>query len=214
MKVKNIIFDFGGVIYDISFNAATEAFAELGVKNFKELYSYLKQDHLFEDLEVGRITPEEFHRQFRRQSGLEVSDEAIDTAWNRLLTGFREERIRMLEKARNHYRIFLLSNSNQIHYQKYRQEFEEQFGYQRFNQIFERTWFSHEIGLKKPDNQIFEYILKDGDLNPFETMFIDDMEENALGATYSGISGYFLNLEQGEDMVDLFDDNGQLRFYR
>lgn len=211
MDPQNIIFDFGGVIYDIDFELTIRAFKELGVNNFHELHSTLKQDRIFETLETGQISLVDFRNHLREKSGLEISDEAIDKAWNSLLTGFRPERIHLLEKISKHYRIYLLSNSNVIHYEKYRNELEEQFGYENFEQLFDKAWFSHEIGKKKPDSKIFEYILRDRDLNPSETLFIDDLEENVFAGSFAGLTGYFLDLSKGEDILDLFEENGKLR---
>src|SRR6185436_4669476 len=112
---KNIIFDFGGVIIDIDYHRTIEAFKQLGIKNFEEQYSKLKQSDLFDSLEKGTITSGVFHDRIRTISGLSLTDSQIDDAWNAILIDLPEENINFLKGLKNKYRIFLLSNTNEIH---------------------------------------------------------------------------------------------------
>jgi putative hydrolase of the HAD superfamily len=211
MSIKNIIFDFGGVIYDIDFHAAAKAFRETGVEDFEKLYSQFSQDKLFDMLETGKITPQKFRDEFRKGTGLNIADKQIDDAWNALLIGFVDRRIQLLKKIANQYNIYLLSNSNIIHYWKYRDEFEQRTGMKIFDELFQKAYFSHNIGLRKPDREIFDFLLQEQKLNAEETLFIDDTEMHTRAAQSVGIQSRFLQLQRGEDMCDLFDNEGILR---
>ena len=129
-------------------------------------------------------------------------DKAIDDAWNALLVGIPEARIRLLEGIRKHYRIFLLSNSNEIHYLEYAERFRQQYGYHDFSAIFEKTYFSYQCHLRKPDPLIFKLVLNENNLTPSETLFIDDTLVHVKTACDLGITGY--QLRDGEEITDLF----------
>lgn len=210
MSIKNIIFDFGGVIYDIDFHAAAEAFRKTGVEDFESLYSQFSQDNLFDLLETGKIPPETFRDEFRRRTALNISDKQIDDAWNALLIGFVEKRIQLLKKIAKQYNIFLLSNSNIIHYWKYRADFEELTGMKTFDRLFEKAYFSHNIGMRKPNREIFDFVLQEQKLDAEETLFIDDTSMHTKAAQSAGIHSRFLQLQLGEDLCDLFDKEGVL----
>jgi len=204
-KIKNIFFDFGGVLCDLDISKTEKRFFELGLKNFDSGYSVTERDDLFRKLERGAISPQQFRDSLKKFFTRSVSDEEIDQSWNELLIGIPEERIRLLEKIRLNYRIFLLSNSNEIHYNKFLSDFKSRFGYNGFNDLFEKAYFSFQIQLQKPSKEIFEFVLNDSNLAADETMFIDDSVQHVHGAARAGIQGYHLNLEKGEQVTDLFE---------
>ncbi len=211
MSVRNIIFDLGGVLYDISFDSTAKAFKDLGVGNFDQLYSRFSQDALIDGLETGKLSPEAFREGFRERTGLAVSGQEIDRAWNALLVGFKAHRIDLLKQVRKHYSIYLLSNSNRIHYEQFSRELQQQFGYNSLDELFKVVWFSHEVGLRKPDREIFEYVIKQGDLDPGETLFIDDTPGHVESAARTGLLTRHLRAQEGEDVSVLFDSRGLLK---
>ncbi|HZX62389.1 MAG TPA: HAD-IA family hydrolase, partial [Bacteroidales bacterium] len=131
------------------------------------------------------------------------SDAAINDAWNALVVGIPEPRIRLLESIRKLYRIFLLSNSNEIHFLKYREDFQQQYGYRDFDALFKNVYFSYRLHLKKPDPKIFKWVLKENKLDPAETLFIDDTLMHVEAARELGITGY--HLREGEELTGLFN---------
>jgi glucose-1-phosphatase len=207
-SIKNIIFDFGGVICDIDISRSEEKFKAFGPPKTISALSKKEQDHEFEkmvnQLETGMMTPAKFRQTIREFYISEPSDEAIDKAWNALVLGIPPHRIKLLENIRDHYRIFLLSNSNEIHYLEYLQDFQRKYGYHDFNDLFEKSWFSFRVRLKKPDRELFELALTDGHLAPEETLFIDDTLIHIESARKLGINGWYL--KQGTDIWDLFED--------
>jgi putative hydrolase of the HAD superfamily len=161
---------------------------------------------MWEDLvgkyETGAITSAEFRQAIRDFYLSSPSDELIDEAWNALLNDIPEERLQLLEEVRKSYRIFLLSNSNPIHYQHFARKFSDQTGYQDMDGLFEKAYFSFNMGLRKPDPQIFRLVLQNHGLIASETLFIDDTREHTLSAGKIGIVGF--HLKEGMTIRDLF----------
>jgi putative hydrolase of the HAD superfamily len=205
LSIKNIIFDFGGVICNIDVKLTEKAFIGLGSKKFDTRKSIASSSGLFEKIETGAISPEQFRSGLRRFFTHSVSDDQLDDAWNALLLDIPPPRIRLLEKIRSHYRIFLLSNSNEIHYRKYLSNFTREFGYKSFDDLFEKAYFSFNVGLKKPGKAIFDYVIANSNLNPNETLFVDDTLIHVEGASQAQINGCHLNLSKGEQIIDLFE---------
>ncbi len=206
--IKNIIFDFGGVIYPIDHEKTKLAFSNFGLKNFEELYSHAIQTHLFESFEKGFVSPQSFRTQLRAYSKTSITNTEIDAAWNALLLGFDTVRLELIKKVSDHYRIFLLSNTNQIHHHKYYNELRALDGYETFFSSFEKLYFSHQIGMRKPDKKIFNFVLNDSSLKAQETAFIDDYNLNIDAANSMGIQGILL--KSGEVLTDYFSSEGIL----
>ena len=205
-SIKNIIFDFGGVICDLDITRTENKFKEFGPPkpaNSNPSHSLSRQFHiLVENLETGAISPRKFREVIRNHYANPPSDQAIDETWNAMLLKIPQKRIHLLERLRNQFRIFLLSNSNQIHNEKYLRDFQQQAGYRDLDELFEKVYFSYKIGLKKPGKEIYEFVLSDSRLNPKESLFIDDTLENVQGAEAAGINGY--HLKSGTEINDLF----------
>jgi putative hydrolase of the HAD superfamily len=199
--IKNIIFDFGGVILNINYKLTEKAFAELGLTDFGSIYSQATQQELFDTLEKGLITPAQFRTGIRRFIG-EVPDAAIDKAWNAMLLDLPAERVELLDRLKSSHRIFLLSNTNEIHYRAFTAYMKEKFGRDIFSEVFEKAYVSHEINMRKPDAEIFEFVVRQNNLKKEETLFIDDSIQHIEGAKRVGLNTIFL--EKGNTILDLF----------
>ncbi|MEI6434091.1 MAG: HAD family phosphatase [Bacteroidota bacterium] len=204
-QFRNLIFDFGGVICNIDIKLTQEAFISLGLKTFNTPKSISASSRLFEKIETGVITPEQFRTELKQFFSNPVTDNQINNAWNALLLDIPASRIRLLEQLRTHYRIFLLSNSNEIHYLKFLNNFTRDYGYRDFDALFEKAYFSFNIGLKKPAMEIFEFVVENSNINPAETIFIDDTLVHVESAKQVGLHGYHLKISEGEQITDLFD---------
>lgn len=204
-RIKNIIFDFGGVIYDIDYHRSVKEFELLGAENFEQMYSQAVQNSLFERLEVGEITATEFRNELRKSLKASVSDIEIDKAWNALLIGFKKERIDLLLDLKQNYNTYLLSNSNIIHYEVFLKEFQGLTGLKNFDKLFNKAYYSFDIQLRKPDVSAYQYVLEQHQLDPSSCLFIDDSIQNMKPAQEVGIRTYFLDKDQ--ELVDLFKDN-------
>lgn len=189
MEVKpihNIIFDLGGVILNINPQLTVDAFRNLGWRDFYEENNKTNGKELFYSLENGNSSPEVFRNNVRKMTDLQRNDREIDEAWTAMILDIPADRIRYLEELKKSYRLFLLSNTNEIHRIKFHREFEADFGYS-FYDLFERNFYSHEMGMRKPNPRIYIQALTEAGLEPEETLFIDDMEENTEAAKTIGM---------------------------
>lgn len=200
-SVKNIIFDFGGVILNIDYKLTEAAFARLGLTDFAGMYSQASQNNLFDTFEKGLITPAEFRMEIRKFIG-SASDEQIDKAWNSMLLDLPDERIKLLDRLKKTHRIFLLSNTNEIHFTAFTAYMKDKFKRDVFSNVFEKAYVSHRIHMRKPDTEIFEFVLAENKLTRDETLFIDDSIQHIEGAKRSGIQTHFL--KNGETINALF----------
>ena len=195
-KIKNIIFDLGGVILNIDLKQTELAFAALGMGNFNAYYTMQSATPLFEDLETGKISPDVFYNEFRKLVEVTLTDEQIRQAWNALLLGFPAERITWLKEISKRYNIYLLSNTNAIHYEAFTKKYRETIEDKAFDDLFIKAYYSHIMGLRKPSKEIFETMLKNEDLNAAETLFIDDSEANIKGAKLVGLQTIYLPISK------------------
>ncbi|MFP4469789.1 MAG: HAD family hydrolase [Bacteroidales bacterium] len=202
--IRNLVLDFGGVIYTISHKRHKDAFAALGIENFGQLYSQASQSPLFADLECGRIGEEDFHQGLLDVLGREFDKEKIDAAWNSILVGFEDERIELLGQLRQKYRLYLLSNTNVIHYRIYTQEFLNRYGYD-FNKLFHQTYWSFKIGMRKPDAEIYRHVMEENGLVAAETLFIDDTKINVTSSVQAGMPALWL--PPGLELKEFFDES-------
>ncbi|GAB2682744.1 HAD family phosphatase [Flavihumibacter cheonanensis] len=200
-KIETIILDLGGVLLNISFEATEKAFESIGLTNFHQYFSQYKASPLFEQLETGVVSEQEFFTYFRKETGLDVDDETITTAWNAMLLDFPPERIEWLRSLENRYRVFLFSNTNSIHHEAFQLKFSAEFPGKPFDLHFEKAYYSHLLGKRKPYVDAFEALIRDANINPATAIFIDDTKTNIEGAQQVGMKGIFLT--NGETVLDL-----------
>ena len=201
-SIKNIIFDFGGVILNIDYKLTERAFAELGLTDFDTIYSQATQKELFDVMEKGLITPAEFRVEIRKFIDKDVSDEQIDKAWNSMLLDLPEERVKLLSELKKKYRLFLLSNTNEIHHHAFSGYMQKKFNRDIFSDDFIKAYFSHKVNMRKPDAEIFNHVLKEQNLRKEETLFIDDSIQHIEAAKKMGINTIYL--EKGRTILELF----------
>lgn len=198
MQLKNIIFDLGGVIINIDYNKAAAAFKNLGIVDFDNFYSKAKQSTLFDEFEKGNISNEEFRNELKNFLPEGISDEQIDACWNAMLMEIPQERFNFLNSIKDKYRIFLLSNTNSIHIKEFTRLNDEKFGVGNFEALFENVHYSCKMGMRKPDAEIFEYVLNENALVKEETLFIDDSIQHINGANSIELKAELLKVEEGE----------------
>ncbi|MFO7789710.1 MAG: HAD family phosphatase [Bacteroidales bacterium] len=185
-EYKNIVFDLGQVLLPIDFDAPVKAFRKLGMKDFDGLYQKTMQADLFNLLETGMITEQQFRDEMRRIAGKDWSDQEIDDAWGTIILDFRPETIDMLEKLGKTHRLFLLSNTNSIHYKRYNSLIKRKFCSGGLDAYFEKCFYSHKMGLRKPDPKIFRKVQQEADILISDTLFVDDNIENIRVAKKEG----------------------------
>lgn len=196
-KIRNIIFDYGNVIFTIDFIRAQHSFTELGVKNIEHFFSHKGHNSLFDQFEQGLISSSEFRDGIRKVTGIEsLSDAEIDKAWNSLLIGVPEPNHDLLLKVKEKYRTFLLSNNNEIHYNWIMDYLQREHRLDSNAVFFEKDYYSHLMKMRKPNREIFEFVLHENNLNPKETLFIDDSPQHLKTADMLGLNTHLLTADE------------------
>jgi len=190
--IKNIIFDLGVVLLNIDFQKTMGAFKKLGISDVDEIFSGYTQTDFFDSFEKGLSSPEEFRNEIRKNITGTISDEMIDEAWNAMILDFPAEKINLLISIRNQFRTFLLSNTNAIHFPVYNKLIQDNYKINDLSDLFEKAYYSYRLGLRKPDKEIFELVLKENNLIPGETIFIDDSPQHIATAAALGIHAILL----------------------
>ena len=195
--IKNIILDFGDVLINLDKPATAKAMVQHG---FTEVTPNLES--LFQNYEKGLIASSDFLHEVSTHFP-KASREDLTQAWNSILLDFPEERLQFIEDLakENQFKIILLSNTNDLHIECVK----EQMGKNRFNRFrnaFDKFYLSYEIGMRKPDSEIFDFVLQENNLVADETFFVDDVKENTDSAVQLGIKVW--NLQVGkEDITQL-----------
>lgn len=202
MKHKVIIFDLGGVLFHLNYTLTADAFRALGLSDFDSIYSQAQQKGLFDDFEKGHIHAPEFRNEIRRWLPEGVRDEAIDKAWNAMLLGIPREKIDFLDRIKNEYRIFLLSNTNDIHLETVFRMNQRDHGFKDLSRFMEKQYFSCLLGKRKPDAEIFLQVLDENQLKAEDCFFIDDSIQHIEGARKVGLHAH--HLADGHNLMDLF----------
>lgn len=190
--IRNIIFDLGGVIINLDYNRTSEAFKKMGLTDFERIYTQVRQEKLFDRFETGTVSENSFREEIIKHLPAGTSHEEVDEAWNAMLLEFPEDRLDFIYALKRHYRIFLLSNTNLIHMRAFLPMAEKIYGLRRFNDAFDKIYYSCQVGLRKPDTEIFELVLQENNLEPGETLFIDDSPQHIEGAKAAGIHAELL----------------------
>lgn len=172
---------------DIHPERTESAFRTLGLKNSGSFLFQPGKENLFTEMELGRVSPAGFRNQLKKFLPASVFGLEIDSAWNAMLGEIPAEKMKMLITFSAHYRLFLLSNTNEIHLNAISIYLDQRYGVKNLHHIFEKEYYSCRLGLRKPDEKIFNYVLSVNHLNPAETLFIDDSPENVAAAARVGI---------------------------
>ena len=201
-QIKNIVFDLGGVLVDLDFKAAINGLQQAGFANVKEQLMAFDQGGIFQKFELGEMTADEFRTAIRENSTVTLTDEEIDALWNAMLLEIPREKLELILDLRGKYMVYLLSNTNSIHWDYV---CKNAFNYRGFrvNDYFEETFLSYEMHLAKPNKAIFEKVLHDANLLPEETLFIDDSEANCKAAEEVGIHTHHYHI--GDDLSKIFE---------
>jgi putative hydrolase of the HAD superfamily len=208
-NIKNIIFDYGNVIFNIDFTKVAEAWKQLGINNAAEFYGHRQQDPVFNLLERGEISVEDFRDRIRELSGKpDLTDQQIDNAWNTIFLDIPQGNHELLKKVKDKYRTFLLSNINAIHYDYVHSYLQKEFGMANNDDLFEKIYYSHLVGKRKPDAEIFEQVLHENNLDPAETLFIDDSPQHLETAQKLGMQTYLMTAP--DNIQQFFKVNGLL----
>lgn len=198
--IKNIVFDFGGVIADIDREQAVQAFIRLGVKDADRILDKYHQTGIFQELEEGTLTEEAYRNELGKLCGRTLSWEEVQQAWLGFFTGIDVRKLHYLETLRREgYKLYVLSNTNPYVMgwacsERFSSEGKPLTAY------FEKLYLSYQIGCTKPDRRIFEFMLTDSKMQPEEILFVDDGASNIAAGRELGM--YTFQPENGSDWRD------------
>ena len=189
--IKNIIFDFGNVLMDLDLSAIERQFQVLWGDQFEQARAKLGRDRIFELYETGGLSTEEFVEAIRFAGPSPLSEEQVVQAWNSIFIGMPRHRFDLLLRLRQQYKVFLLSNINDLHERWIADYMVREHNIHDYEmRYFDGVYFSHLIRLRKPDRDIYEYVLADAEIQAAESIFFDDLETNIEAARQTGIQAY------------------------
>lgn len=185
--IKNIIFDLGGVLINLNPSLTHQAFEELGLPQFTEMFTFTHQHDLITQFEVGEIDAHTLRNEVRTLTQQTITDVQFDAAWNAMLLDIPMQRLELLQRAKSGYNTYLLSNSNGLHIPFIHQYVAQEHGIEDFDTLFHKAYYSHLVKMRKPNADIYQLVLDENGLNPEETLFLDDNTANVEAALSLGI---------------------------
>lgn len=203
-KIKNIVFDLGGVIINLDITKTIKEFNQFSQVPFESVYTQLEQNPIFDLFDKGQISELDFFNQLTSAVNTKANYSQMVNAWNAMLLDFPTHRLQLLKDLKPKYKLFLLSNTNETHITEFENQLHQTHGYPNLNSFFEKVYYSCRIGMRKPDTEIFKFVLNQNQLIASETIFIDDSPQHVKGAESSGIKGYLLN--QNRDIKELIEE--------
>ncbi|MDP1800871.1 MAG: HAD family phosphatase [Bacteroidota bacterium] len=206
--IKNIIFDLGGVIINLDTTKTIAEFNKLSYMPFEAIYTQAGQNSLFDDFDKGHISTEEFFDELRKELRYTGPDIDLLKAWNAMLLDVPEKRLDTLVTMKQNYNTFLLSNTCEPHIAAFEHDLYLKHGVKNFNDYFDEVYYSCRMGMRKPNKEIFEFVLETNNLKPEETVFIDDSIQHVKGAGECGISAFLL--PKGDEITDFLKGLGLL----
>lgn len=201
--IRNIIFDLGGVLLNIDPMKTIDAFGKLGMEQLVGDKGLTYDHDIFYMMEQGKVTPNEFREGVLGLLPHRVSFQQIDDAWTAMLLDFPTIRVELLKSLRKDFGIYLFSNTNAIHVERFHSNFRNQHGFE-VSALFEKDFYSNEIGYRKPSPESFQEIIRLSGINPEESLFIDDSLPNVESAIACGLKGYWL--EPGQKVEEIFKE--------
>ena len=186
--IECVVFDFGEVLIELDYPRIIEGFSKVASLNKKEIDELVVNAPLMQQLETSQITPKEFRKGVNELLGMSLNDEDFDEIWNSMLKNLPKWRMDMLWNIRAKYRTFVLSNSNIIHEIYFNRMIKEVTGKSSLHDFVEKCYFSHDIKLRKPYKEAYEYIIQDIGMEPSKMVFLDDRLDNCEAARASGIN--------------------------
>ena len=190
-NISTLIFDLGGVIVDLDLPKCIQNFKDLGLENIEQYLSNFGQKDFFMQFEKGQIGIPAFRNEIRKLAGIELTDAQIDEAWCSFLTQIPVEKLHLLSELKKKYRILLLSNTNPLHIQTAVAAEFSKTGKTR-QDFFDKCYLSYEMGMVKPDVEIFKALLADAQVKAEECLFLDDGKKNIDTAAALGIQTYWV----------------------
>jgi len=201
-NIKTIVFDLGGVIIDLGVQASLNKLAQLLNKSIGDIIRVYHSNDFFRSYEKGMIDDNGFRKGIRALTINNISDDQIDSAWNAMLLDIPPSRMELIRKIRSEFQLLVLSNTNAIHVEHFNNILEKSTGKSNLEYFFDKVHFSHEMRMRKPDEEIYRFLLEDNHLKPEETLFLDDNKDNLFAAEKLGIKT--IHIEYPDRLFEIF----------
>lgn len=194
--ISAIIFDLGGVILNLNQDLTLRAFQRLGA----DLDAINYSSPIFTDFETGKIDAAQFRAGLKSVLKNQVSDEEIDRAWNAMLLDLPKQRLSTIASLRSTHKVYLLSNTNSIHIDSFYEYLSQCHSVDQWEKLFDKIYYSYQMGLRKPNTDIYEFVTNDIALSPERCLFIDDSLANIKGAAKAGLKTLLAHEPLGENL--------------
>ena len=201
--IRNIIFDLGGVLLNIDPKKTIEAFGKLGMKQLVGDKGLSYDHEIFYLMERGKITSDEFREGVLELLPNRVSFQEVNDAWTAMLLDFPAIRVELIKNLCKDFKIYLFSNTNAIHVEKFHSNFRNQHGFE-VSTLFDKDFYSNEIGYRKPSFESYQEIIRLSGIDPKESLFVDDSLQNIESAIDFGLKGFWL--EPGQKVEEIFQE--------
>jgi len=207
-SINNIIFDLGNVLLDIDYSLTADRLSDVtGLDINRDLMEY---GEIFKKFETGKIPYVVFFNHLTKISPKKAIINDMLPAWNAMLIGMQPEIPALLDSLSMNYSLFILSNTNEIHIQWLDKYLKQENIYEKwYHDWFRQIFYSHQLGLRKPEKQCFEEVLIQSNILPEATLFVDDNVANVNGSIEAGICGVLYDKSQ-KSLVDFLRNDAQL----
>ncbi|MBS0455195.1 MAG: HAD family phosphatase [Proteobacteria bacterium] len=192
-RVKALLFDLGGVVFEFDFADALAYWAPMSALPLEALRQAFSHDEDYQRHERAEITAAEYFDTLRRKLRLDASDEQIESGWNAIFRGEISRTLEAIEGARGVLPCYAFSNTNKSHHAAWRAAFP------RVEPAFEKVFTSSEIGLRKPEAAAFAHVCREIGLPAQAVLFFDDLEENVRAARACGLQA--VQVRSPEDVL-------------
>lgn len=199
--VKALLFDLGGVIVNLDYHKTINAFDALGVANTESLYNQFNQTEIFDGFETGSLSGKEFINLMKHQIPTYSSESEIKKAWNAMILGFEEAKLKQIKKYSEKIPCYLLSNTNEIHLE-YIQTLLGEMPFKNLELLFNKCYYSHIIGKRKPHKETFEWVLNDMGYAAEDVLFIEDSPQHIEGAKTINLNTLYLTQERSLEEIE------------
>ena len=197
--IKNLIFDLGGVIINLDMSLSFQKFAKLGNISLEQMNQMAENEPLFNKYEKGLITSAQFRTGICALLNRDIPDAQIDIAWNAMLLDIPLERLQFIERLKPHYKLLVLSNTNEIHITEFIKRMDTVYGAKKYDALFDDIYYSHLVNMRKPAAEIYQFVLQENNIIAQETLYLEDNRENIESSKKLG----FMTYEVPTNQLDL-----------
>ena len=204
IKLKNIetiIFDLGGVVIDLDSKSVIDQFRRYSNKTTKDIIRLISHSQDLIDYEIGKMSDSDFCEAVNKLLHTELSQASFEIIWNSFLGNIKQDKLHLMLALKDRFNLLILSNTNAIHQKSFDQRVGELIPLRVMSDMVNTAYYSHELGLRKPDPNIYKRVIDLQNLNPTRTLFFDDRQENINMAQNFGIQA--IQVEYSDHILDL-----------